>query len=300
MNTKNSIPLSLAMATAFVTGSVTTNAALIYKFDYDSGGSGTTVVDSSGFGTQDNAISYDSTSATANRVASTGLTVSPDGGNYGNFATDDRRSISSFGDKWNDGTTGPGATGEVTVSFLFRDMNLSGGTDKDGAFFRTDNGGSQLTIEPDSTGGTSTTLQLNVPGSSASTSVAADLSNSTAGNGWNLLAFTYSAGSSTGKVYLGREFSSTTGTWGSFGQVGTDLSLSGSIPNMDLGAATRAGFGTSSGSSQQFNGDDFRIYNEVLSESAIGDLYVVPEPATFALMFGAFTFGLVMWRRRSR
>lgn len=290
-------PVAFIATSLFAFTSVS-HAALIYRYNYDGGGSGTTVVDISGFGAQDNATSYDSTTATANRLASTGSTVSPDGGNYGNFATDDRRNISDFGTKWNDGTTGIDATGEVTLTFLFRDMNLSGGTNVDGAFFSTDNSGTFLSLEPDSTGSSTTSLQLNVGGASASTSTTADLSNSS-GNGWNLLAFTYSSGSNTGKVYLGKNFNSTTGTWGSFDQVGGDLSIDngGVIPNMDLGGPTRAGFGTNSGSSQQFNGDDFRIYNEVLDETALGNLYLIPEPGTLVLV-GIFLGALALIRRR--
>jgi hypothetical protein len=299
MKTRNSLPFPSIVATALLTCTVPLNASLIYNFNYDAGGSGTTVVDASGFGTQDDAISYDSTTATDNRIASTASTVSPNGGNYGNFATDDRRSLSSFGDKWNDGTTGPGATGEVTISMLLRDVNLTGGTNVDGAFFRTDNSGSPLYFAPASTGTTTTALQLNVAGANATTSATADLSNS-GGNGWILLAFTYSANTSTGQVFLGRDFNASTGTWGSFGQIGSDLSVSNAIPNMDLGAATRAGFGTSSGSSQQFNGDDFRIYNEVLTGAELEGLYVVPEPSTFALLAGVLVLGLAVLRRRLR
>jgi len=263
------------------------HADLLYRFNWDGGGTGTNLTDISGFGTADDAVMYDSTTATNNRFASTGSTVSPDGGSYGNFATDDRRNISSFGTKWNDGTTGVVATDAVTVTMLLRDINLSGGTGSspDGAIFRSDNNSNPLALTVTNTDESATTFRLQVAGSSADTTAAADLQNSTAGNGWMLLAFTYSSASDIGRIYLGKEFNSTTGTWGSFAQIGSDLSISSSdIPSGDLGAATRFGFGSSSGSSQQFNGDDFRIYNEVLTESAIGDLYVIPEPGSMALM----------------
>jgi len=280
---RNTLALTFAAA---ILAADSAQANLLYQFDWGTNGTtGTTIADLSGFGTADNGILYDSTTPKDNYIDSTALTVSPNGGAYGNFATDDRRNIPGFGTKWNDGTTGVVATDAVTITMLLRDVNLSGGTTVDGAFFRTDNGGSSLlSLEPDSTGTTTPTLQLNVNGSSDSTSVAVDLSNSSTGNGWILLAFTYSSASNVGKVYLGRDFNSGTGTWGSFGQVGTDLSIASSgIPAGDLGAATRFGFGSSSGSSQQFNGDDFRIYNEVLDASTIGNLYI-PEPTSLALL----------------
>ncbi|GEM_PF-4017940 len=294
LNMKTTLILSLFLSSALC------QADLLYRFNYDGGGTGTTLTDLSGFGTADDAIMYDSTTPTNNRIASTVSTVSPDGGSYGNFATDDRRNLSSFGSKWNDGSTGVVATDAVTVTMLLRDVNLTGGTGSspDGAIFRSDNNSNPLALTVTNTDESATTFRLQVAGSSADTTATADIQNSTGGNGWMLLAFSYSSATDIGRIYLGKEFNSTTGTWGSFGQIGSDLSISSTdIPSGDLGAATRFGFGSSSGSSQQFNGDDFRIYNEVLSESAIGDLYVIPEPSSIALMGLVLGIGLFLRKR---
>jgi len=169
-------------------------ATLLYQFDWDANsGTGTAIADASGFGTADSGVLYDQSTPTGNFVASTGATASPNGGFYGNFATDDRRNISSFGTKWNDGTTGIVATDAVTITMLLRDVNLTGGDGVSGALFHSDNGGSFFSIEVDKDGtSNSSSIQLNVGAANASTSAVVDLSNSTTGNGWILLAATYS------------------------------------------------------------------------------------------------------------
>ena len=287
----------LAMGAA----SLASGQVLIYQYDFDANdGEGTTVNDVSGFGTAINGTMRVSSTATdlfADAIPS------PDGGFYGNFTAD--RSNLIFGNsKYNSEIAGSGGSGAFTVTMMLRDLQVTTGSrdPHDRAFFAKSFSGGQggsmglgLGNANSSNNPSETHLALRLNGNDYTFADTVDLSNATTGDsdGWILLAMTFSVADDTARVYTGREFTDNSWTISEVGSVtvAASTSLTSAARDMIFGGFQHGNVNPLA------NYDDFRLYDGVLDTDALS---AIPEPSTYAALFGLLAIGFVAWRRRRR
>jgi hypothetical protein len=291
-------------ALALGAASLASGQILVYHYNFNANnGTGSTVNDVSGFGTPANGtLRTGNPNNTADLFANT--TPSPDGGFYGNF-TAQRSNLQFDQSKYNSEIAGINGSGAFTVTMMLRDLTVTTVDRRpyDRAFFgerfRSQGGGSValgLGNDNETNNPAATHLALTLNGSDYTFANTVDLSNATTGdsNGWILLAMTFSVADDTARVFVGREFNAGTG-W-NITEVASQTVADSS------GVLTTAGrellfAGSTHLSNPLANYDDFRLYDGVLSAS---ELAAIPEPSTYAALFGLLAIGFVAWRRRRR
>ena len=273
--------LTLASAASLLAlGVGAAHATLIGHWDFEEG-SGQTVFDESGSATNhDGTRGVDSGSASDDPAwETTGLPNVPSGtsaklgfdgsDDWVNVPDNDEQSLlSSSGD-----------TGTIALWFFAdnEDQSDSPLFAKNGEYnFRLREEGTDMQLRFDLFGENSNTNNSG-PGTAISKGT------------WHHAAVTWTAGTG-GTLYLnGSEYHSYTST---------DLSPNGTAP-VAIGARA-GGSPTAVIDSASFPGDldDVRLYDEVLTASEVNSLAVVPEPGTYALVFGVAGLFLAVVRRR--